>query len=109
LLSAVREVLAGNIFRPSGQQGARLDDETPIPPSKISVKPDEVGLTDRQAQVLALMVRGLSNRDIADQLDLSEGTVKIHATAVFKALGVNSRTQALVAVSRYGIDFANVF
>ncbi|HJV92428.1 MAG TPA: response regulator transcription factor [Azonexus sp.] len=109
LLSAVREVLAGNIFRPSGQQGSRLDDATPVPPSKISVRPDEIGITDRQAQVLALMVRGLSNRDIADQLELSEGTVKIHATAVFKALGVNSRTQALVAVARYGIDFADVF
>lgn len=109
LLSAVREVLAGNIFRPSAQQGARLDDAKPLPPSKLSVKPEEVGLTDRQAQVLALMVRGLSNRDIADQLDLSEGTVKIHATAVFKALGVNSRTQALVAVARYGIDFESVF
>jgi len=108
LLSAVREVLAGNIFRPSGQQGARLDDAIPVPPSKVSVKPDEIGITDRQAQVLALMVRGLSNRDIADQLDLSEGTVKIHATAVFKALGVNSRTQALVAVARYGIDFSDV-
>ncbi len=109
LIAAVREVMAGNIFRPSGQHGARLDDTTPVPPSRISVKPDEVGLTDRQAQVLALMVRGLSNRDIADQLQLSEGTVKIHATAVFKALGVNSRTQALVAVARYGIDFGNVF
>ncbi|HXE39197.1 MAG TPA: response regulator transcription factor [Azonexus sp.] len=109
LLSAVREILAGNIFRPSGQQGSRLDDATPVPPSKISVRPDEIGITDRQAQVLALMVRGLSNRDIADQLELSEGTVKIHATAVFKALGVNSRTQALVAVARYGIDFADVF
>lgn len=109
LLSAVREILAGNIFRPSGQQGSRLDDATPVPPSKISVKPEEIGITDRQAQVLALMVRGLSNRDIADQLALSEGTVKIHATAVFKALGVNSRTQALVAVARYGIDFADVF
>lgn len=109
LLSAIREVLAGNIFRPTGLQGARLDDAKPVPPSRISVRPDEVGLTERQAQVLALMVRGLSNRDIADQLDLSEGTVKIHATAVFKALGVSSRTQALVAVARYGIDFANVF
>lgn len=109
LLAAIREVLAGNIFRPPGQQGARLDDATPVPPSRLSVRPDEVGLTERQAQVLALMVRGLSNRDIADQLQLSEGTVKIHATAVFKALGVNSRTQALVAVARYGIDFANVF
>jgi DNA-binding NarL/FixJ family response regulator len=36
-------------------------------------------------------------------LGLSEGTVKIHITAIFKALGVSSRTQALVAVARYGI------
>jgi DNA-binding NarL/FixJ family response regulator len=109
LLSAVREVLAGNIFRPREQNGARIDDATPVPPSRVSVTPEDIGLTERQAQVLALMVRGLSNRDIADQLDLSEGTVKIHATAVFKALGVSSRTQALVSVSRYGINFANVF
>jgi DNA-binding NarL/FixJ family response regulator len=109
LLSAVRDVLAGNIFRPSGQPVSQLDDMTPVPPSKSGVRPDEVGLTDRQGQVLCLMVRGLSNRDIAEQLGLSEGTVKIHATAVFKALGVNSRTQALVAVARYGIDFESVF
>ena len=109
LLCAVREILAGNLFRPSSQGGARMDDTKPLPPSKMSVKPEEVGLTDRQGQVLALMVRGLSNRDIADQLELSEGTVKIHATAVFKALGVGSRTQAMVAVARYGIDFESVF
>lgn len=109
LLSAVREVLAGNIFRPVGQSGATLDAETPVPPNKSGIRPDEVGLTDRQGQVLALMVRGMTNRDIADQLGLSEGTVKIHATAVFKTLGVSSRTQALVAVARYGIDFESVF
>lgn len=110
LLSAVRAVLAGNIFRPAGQSAApTLDAETPIPPAKNGVRPEEVGLTERQAQVLALMVRGLTNRDIADQLGLSEGTVKIHATAVFKTLGVSSRTQALVAVARYGIDFESVF
>ena len=109
LLHAVREVLAGNIYRPSSQPLARMDDATPVPPSSVSVLPEEIGLTERQAQVLCLMMRGLSNRDIADQLDLSEGTVKIHVTAVFKALGVNSRTQALVTAARYGIDFANVF
>lgn len=109
LLSAVREVLDGNIFKPSEQSGARMDDEIPLPPSKVAIPPAEIGLTERQSQVLALMVRGLSNRDIAEQLELSEGTVKIHATAVFKTLGVNSRTQALVAVARYGIDFADVF
>ncbi len=110
LLAAVRQVLAGNIFRPEGAySGARLDDATPVPPCQGTVRPEDVGLTDRQAQVLALMVRGLSNREIAEQLGLSEGTVKIHATAVFKALGVGSRMQALVAVTRYGIDFAKVF
>ncbi|HOI51182.1 MAG TPA: response regulator transcription factor [Azonexus sp.] len=109
LLLAVRDVLAGNIVRPSGQMPARLDDAVPLPPSSVSVKPGEIGLTERQAQVLCLMVRGLSNRDIADQLDLSEGTVKIHATAVFKALGVTSRTQALVTAARYGIDFSDLF
>ena len=110
LLSAVRDILDGNIFRPGTQtNAARLDSVTAVPPFKVAVRPEEIGLTDRQAQVLALMVRGMSNRDIAEQLALSEGTVKIHATAVFKTLGVTSRTQALVTVSRYGIDFENVF
>lgn len=110
LLLAVRDVLDGNIFRPGTQSnGARLDSVPTIPPFLISVRPEEIGLTDRQSQVLALMVRGLSNRDIAEQLELTEGTVKIHATAVFKTLGVTSRTQALVTVARYGINFENVF
>ena len=111
LLNAVREMLAGNLVRTDGPtQAAKLDDEQPLPPPKKGgVKPAEIGLTDRQAQVLALMVRGHSNRDIAQQLDLSEGTVKIHATAVFKALGVTSRTQALVAVARYAVDLDAVF
>ncbi len=111
LLNAVREVLAGNIVRPDRpEHAAKLDDEQPLlPPKQGGVTPSEIGLTDRQSQVLSLMVRGHSNRDIAQQLDLSEGTVKIHATAVFKALGVTSRTQALVAVARYGIDLDSVF
>ena len=109
LLNAVREVLAGNVFRPGSLQRATLDDAAPVPPSRGPIHPADIGLTDRQAQVLALMVRGFSNRDIAEQLDLSEGTVKIHATAIFKTLGVTSRTQALVTVARYGIEFDTVF
>lgn len=109
LLRAVREVLEGNLFRPSKQSGASMDDTVPLAPSRIQISTAEIGMTERQAQVLSLMVKGLSNRDIGAQLALSEGTVKIHATAVFKALGVTSRTQALVAVARYGIDFEDVF
>lgn len=110
LLAAVRQVLAGNIFRPEGAySGARLDDERPVPPCRSPVHPEDVGLTERQGQVLALMVRGFSNREVAEVLGLSEGTVKIHMTAIFKALAVGSRTQALIAVNRYGIDFAKTF
>lgn len=110
VLAAVKEVLAGNIFRPHRMQPARIDDTPPVPPRGTeTMRPSEIGLTDRQAQVLALMVRGLSNRDIAAQLELTEGTVKIHVTAIFRALGVASRTQAMLAASRYGINFDSVF
>lgn len=108
LLEAVREILDGKIFRPTNSRPSpRLNESGSTTPP--TVRPADIGLTERQAQVLALMVRGLSNRDIGAQLSLSEGTVKIHVTAVLKTLGVTSRTQAMVAVARYGIDFDAVF
>jgi DNA-binding NarL/FixJ family response regulator len=54
-------------------------------------------LTPRQRAVLELLVQGKSNRDIAVALDLAENTVKVHMAAVFKALGVSSRVEALLA------------
>jgi DNA-binding NarL/FixJ family response regulator len=103
LLGALREVLAGNIYRP--EQSISIDIGSDLPPLPMSneADPAEFGLTERQAEVLSLITRGKSNRDIAVELGLSEGTVKIHITAIFKALGVSSRTQALVAVARHGI------
>jgi DNA-binding NarL/FixJ family response regulator len=112
LLVAVRQVLAGEIFRPRGTgNGKQLDDVVPLPPGSggAGVSPAQIGLTERQAQVLTLLARGLSNREIAAHLGLSEGTVKIHVTAILKALGVASRTQALIAVTRYGIDLGAAF
>lgn len=51
-------------------------------------------LTRRQQQVLDLISQGCSNKQIADKLHMSEGTVKIHCMAIFRELGVNNRTQA---------------
>jgi len=105
LIAALRDVLDGRIFAPEQLMPISLGADLPHTPIGGEADPAEFGLTERQAEVLALMAHGKSNRGIAEQLGLSEGTVKIHITAIFKALGVSSRTQALVAVARYGIKF----
>lgn len=64
---------------------------------------DERGLTPRQLEVLQLMVRGLSNKEIAGKLHLSETTVKSHVTAVLRKLGATDRTQAVVKAINEGI------
>jgi DNA-binding NarL/FixJ family response regulator len=52
-------------------------------------------LSKRQKQLILMLDQGLSNRDIADKLTISEHTVKVHFWRLFRRLGVNSRTQAL--------------
>jgi len=61
---------------------------------------DALGLTPRQADVLRLLVEGKCDKQIVRATGLSPGTVKVHTGAVFRALGVTSRTQAIVAVAR---------
>jgi NarL family two-component system response regulator LiaR len=55
----------------------------------------DYGLTEREQQVLALMVEGLSNAEIAERLVITVATVKFHVRGVFSKLGVNSRTEAI--------------
>jgi DNA-binding NarL/FixJ family response regulator len=59
-----------------------------------------VGLTPRQGEVLSLLLQGLPNKLIARQLNLSVETVKDHVAAVLRALGVSSRTQAVLAIGQ---------
>lgn len=105
LLSVLRDALAGQAFVPEIPAGTSSASFLVFPHSPIGrgAKPSDFGLTERQAEVLSLMVKGKSNRDIAGLLGLSEGTVKIHLTTIFKILGVSSRTQAMVVVTRQGI------
>jgi DNA-binding NarL/FixJ family response regulator len=58
-------------------------------------------LSERESDILRLLAQGLSNADIAQQLYLSEGTVRNYTSEIFKKLGVNDRTQAAVAALRY--------
>jgi DNA-binding NarL/FixJ family response regulator len=63
----------------------------------------DYGLTERQMDLLNLLSSGSTNREIGKRLGISEGTVKSHFNAIFKALGVSSRAQALAAVGHYKI------
>jgi DNA-binding NarL/FixJ family response regulator len=62
-----------------------------------------LGLTQRESEVLDLMVRGLANRAIAQQLFIGEETVKSHARSVYRKLGVEDRGQAIAAALREGV------
>ncbi len=68
-----------------------------------SADPRHLGLTDRQIDVLRLILRGLPNKLICRHLALAEGTVKVHVSAVLRALGARNRTQAVIAASRIGL------
>jgi DNA-binding NarL/FixJ family response regulator len=71
----------------------------PEPHQKVPTMKD-IGLTPRQSEVLSLLLQGLPNKLIARQLNLSVETVKDHVAAVLRALGVSTRTQAVLAVSQ---------
>jgi DNA-binding NarL/FixJ family response regulator len=61
-----------------------------------------IELSPRQTDVLACLLRGMSNKQVGRELDLAEGTVKSHIFAIFRALNVNSRAQAIIEASRRG-------
>ena len=60
-------------------------------------------LTDREADVIRLLAKGLSNNEIAGQLHLSEGTVRNHVSGILEKLRVSDRTQAAVIAIQHGL------
>jgi DNA-binding NarL/FixJ family response regulator len=80
--------------------GPTLAAGRPAPEKRLS--PAELGLTERQVEVLALMMQGKSNKHICRELDLAEPTVKNHVSAILKALEVSNRTEAVLAVAALG-------
>jgi DNA-binding NarL/FixJ family response regulator len=91
LIAALRLVLSGGTYVPA-ELGETL-------PSWNGAD----GLTGRQLEVLGAVCRGLSNKDIGQELGLSEKTVKTHITAIFRALNVVNRTQAVNAARHSGL------
>ena len=61
-------------------------------------------LTPQQFRVLTMMAEGMLNKQIAYDLEVSEATIKAHVTAIFRKLGVRTRTQAVIAVQALDIE-----
>jgi DNA-binding NarL/FixJ family response regulator len=98
MLSALRQVLAGNIFVPAclGDGNGGLHTVAPADFEALQ----HSGLTARQLEVARLLAQGCANKAIAGMLAMSESTVKVHIAAIFRALDVTNRTEAVLAIQR---------
>ena len=99
---AIREVLDGEIWLPPNLPAnmnfdPRAADETALAERIQS-------LTPQQFRVLMMVAEGLLNKQIAYELDVSEATIKAHVTAIFRKLGVQNRTQAVLAINALNIE-----
>ncbi len=111
ILSALRLVLSGGIYIPPQilahdellNPAVRHDAGDRHQPS-----PAIAGLTERQIEVLALMMQGKSNKAICRILNLAEPTVKNHVTAILRAFKVTNRTEVVIAVNQLGLKLPEV-
>ena len=104
--NAIDFVLKGGVFIPSKllTESQRVGFFTRTAAHLKSSAEEPVHLTERQKDVLALLAKGAPIKRICRELDLSEGTVKTHVAAIYRAFGASNRTEALLAARRAGFD-----
>lgn len=118
IISAINLVLAGGVYiphellystKPTNTQKEyiaplktleKLSSNTPESPKK--------GLTSRQIDIVKCIAEGLSNKQIAYKLNLTEGTVKVHITIILKVLNVKNRTSAVIEAAKRGYIIDNI-
>lgn len=101
MVTALRLILSGGVYLP--MQVMEATHPGFVAPPRKAPTMDQLGLTGRQADVMRLLLKGMAYRDIARQLNIAESTVKQHCHALYRTLGVNSRTEAFIALARKGI------
>lgn len=105
LTGAIDFVLRGGVFIPSkllsdGQRAGFFSETA----KSLRSPSEEVHLTERQKEVLMLLAQGAPIKRICLDLNLSEGTIKTHVSAIYRAFGATNRTEALLAARRAGFD-----
>jgi two-component system nitrate/nitrite response regulator NarL len=100
LHNALGSVLKGEIYLPLG---LLAEESGEVAASPESASNSLSGLSQRQLDVLQLLARGLPNKSIARQLGVSEGTVKLHVSAILRSLGARNRTEAVREAVRRGL------
>lgn len=102
LISSVRTVADGDtLLAPAITR--RLIERYVVPPSPVDRDGRLTRLTPRELEVLGLIAKGLSNSEIADQLYLSEATIKTHVSRILPKLGLRDRVQAVVLAYETGL------
>jgi DNA-binding NarL/FixJ family response regulator len=94
---AVKTVLEGGVSFPDAVQSDAANDELAGLSARLATP------TPQQVRVLSMLGQGLLNKQIAFELSVSEATVKAHVSAILQKLGVDSRTQAVIAVNRISV------
>lgn len=105
IINALRLIMSGGIYIPPEILAGGLS--TPPQPHYAAAdnpmaSPEAAGLTERQINVLALIMQGKNNKTICRALNLAEPTVKNHVTAILRVLKVTSRTEAVITVNKLG-------
>lgn len=104
IFEAINQVIAGDIWTPEGYSSQT--NQT----SKSDIAERIGSLTQQQYKILMMFAEGLLNKQIAYDLNVSEATIKAHATAIFKKLNVRNRTQAVITLNELELsdsDFEN--
>ncbi|ATZ61965.1 MULTISPECIES: response regulator [Acinetobacter] len=100
---AIRQVLEGEIWLPPNLPTANMNFD-PRAADETALAERIQSLTPQQFRVLMMVAEGLLNKQIAYELDVSEATIKAHVTAIFRKLGVQNRTQAVLAINALNIE-----
>jgi len=100
IFTAIMAVLSGEIWLPKSFQGISENVESSDIAERVA------SLTQQQYRILTMFAQGLLNKQIAYDLNVSEATIKAHATAIFRKLDVRNRTQAVIAIAKLDLSEA---